>query len=76
LFSSHTAAFASVAMALWDRIPDFGKLLHAYFYKLWLFLGPYYPQRHAGQTDKDFYMAVGYKYKNDTIEKQLKKTTT
>jgi len=27
-------AFASVAVALWDMIPDFGKLLHAFFYKL------------------------------------------
>ena len=65
-------AFASVAVALWDRFPEFGKLLHAYFYELCPFLGPCYPQRHDGLSEKDYYTALGYKYENETIEKQDK----
>ena len=65
-------SFASVALALWDTFPDFGKLLLAYFYEFCPQLAPYAPSRIEGQTDKEFYTSLGYKYDKDTIEKQDK----
>lgn len=64
--------FASVALALWDSFPDFGKLLLAYFFEFCPLLVPYNPRRLEGQSDKDFYVALGYKYEKDVIEKQDK----
>jgi len=59
--------FATVAIALWDRFPDFGKLLLAHFYEICPFLVPHHPTRHEGQTDKEFYLARGYKYDNEGV---------
>ena len=64
--------FASVALALWDVFPDFGKLLLAYFFEFCPYLAPFYPVRSQGQSDKDFYLALGYKYEKDVVEKQDK----
>jgi len=64
--------FASVALALWDMFPDFGKLLLAYFFEFCPYLAPFYPERTTGQSDKDYYQAMGYKYEKEAIEKQDK----
>ena len=62
--SKSEAAFpiAAVALALWDKFPDFGQLLQAYFFEFCPMLAPFYPQRLAGQTDKEYYTSLGYKY--------------
>ena len=65
-------SFASVALSLWDTFPDFGKLLLAYFYEFCPLLAPHVPPRVEGQTEKEFYTSLGYKYDKDSIEKQDK----
>ena len=65
-------SFASVALSLWDTFPDFGKLLLAYFYEFCPLLAPHVPSRIEGQTEKEFYTSLGYKYDKDAIEKQDK----
>jgi len=68
------AAFpaATLALALWDKYPEFGKLLLAYMFEACPFLVPYHPQQSAGQEDKAYYISLGYKYEQETIEKQDK----
>lgn len=63
---------ATLALALWDKYPEFGKLLLAYMFELCPFIVPYHPQQSAGQTDKAYYISLGYKYEQETIEKQDK----
>jgi len=63
---------ATLALALWDKYPEFGKLLLAYMFEMCPFLVPFHPQQSAGQTDKSYYVSLGYKYEQETIEKQDK----
>jgi len=70
--SKAEAAFpiASVAVALWDIFPDFGKLLQAYFFEFCPLLAPYYPPKLEGQSEKDYFTSLGYRWEKDGIEKQ------
>lgn len=63
---------ATLALALWDKYPEFGHLLLAYMFELCPFLVPFHPQQSAGQTDKSYYISLGYKYEGEVIEKQDK----
>lgn len=63
---------ATLALALWDKYPEFGKLLLAYMFEACPFLVPFHPQQSAGQTDQSYYISLGYKYEQDIIEKQDK----
>jgi len=63
---------ATLALALWDKYPEFGNLLLAYMFEMCPFLVPFHPQQSAGQTDKSYYISLGYKYEQETIEKQDK----
>jgi len=63
---------ATLALALWDKYPEFGNLLLAYMFEMCPFLVPFHPQQSAGQDDKSYYITLGYKYEGDTIEKQDK----
>jgi len=63
---------ATLALALWDKYPEFGKLLLAYMFEMCPFLVPFHPQQSAGQTDQAYYVSLGYKYEQNTIEKQDK----
>jgi len=63
---------ATLALALWDKYPEFGSLLLAYMFELCPFLVPFHPQQSAGQTDQQYYISLGYKYEGETIEKQDK----
>jgi nucleoporin GLE1 len=63
--------FASVALSLWDTFPDFGKLLLAYFFEFSPLLVPYYPRRIEGQSEKDYYLSLGYKYEKDVNDKDV-----
>ena len=72
--SDHKSAFpaATFALAIWDKFPEFGQLLLAYMFESCPFLVPYHPVQVSGQTDKQYYESLGYKYDGDTIEKQDK----
>ena len=63
---------ATFALAIWDKFPEFGTLLLAYMFEMCPFLVPFHPLQTAGQTDKEHYVQLGYKYDGDTIEKQDK----
>ena len=62
--SKAEAAFpiAAVALALWDKFPDFGRLLLAYFFEFCPMLAPFYPPRAEGQSEKDYLTSIGYKF--------------
>eukprot|EP00088_Acartia_fossae_P004289 TRINITY_DN1182_c0_g1_i4.p1 TRINITY_DN1182_c0_g1~~TRINITY_DN1182_c0_g1_i4.p1 ORF type:complete len:904 (-),score=267.21 TRINITY_DN1182_c0_g1_i4:84-2795(-) len=72
--SKAEAAFpiAGVALSLWDKFPDFGKLLQAYFFEFCPLLAPYYPAKQPGQSEKDFFVSLGYKYEKEVMEPQDK----
>jgi len=63
---------ATLALALWDKYPEFGMLLLAYLFELCPFLVPYHPQQEQNQSDKSYYLTLGYKYEGESIEKQDK----
>ena len=63
---------ATFALAIWEKFPEFGSLLLAYMFEMCPFLVPFHPLRTAGQTDKENYLQLGYKYDGETIEKQDK----
>jgi len=63
---------ATLALALWDKYPEFGHLLLAYMFEMCPFLVPFHPQQSAGQDDKSYYITLGYKYEGESIEKQDK----
>ena len=65
--------FATVVIALWDRIPDFGKFLLAHFYEICPFLIPHHPTRVEGQTDREFYQSRGYKYDGEGVMEEQDK---
>jgi len=72
--SDNKSAFpaATFALAIWDKFPEFGTLLLAYMFEMCPFLVPFHPLQTAGQTEKEHYVQLGYKYNGDTIEKQDK----
>ena len=63
---------ATFALAIWDKFPEFGNLLLAYMFEMCPFLVPYHPLRTSNQSDKDYYLMLGYKYEGETVEKQDK----
>jgi len=63
---------ATLAVALWDRFPEFGTLLLAYMFECCPFLVPVHPQRTEGESDKQWYERLGYKYEGGEVEKQDK----
>jgi nucleoporin GLE1 len=63
---------ATLALALWDQFPEFGTLLLGYLFEFCPFLVPRHPQRKEGQSDKEWYLTLGYKYEGDEVEKQDK----
>lgn len=66
-------AIAAVTVALWNEFPDFGQLLLAHFYKECPYLVPFYIPQREGQSDEEYYKALGYRYLEDgTVEKQDK----
>jgi len=72
--ADHKLAFpaATLALALWDKFPDFGKLLLAYMFEMCPFLVPFHPQQTVGQSDREYYTLLGYKYEKDVVEPQDK----
>merc|ERR1719348_949366 len=63
---------ATFALAIWDKFPEFGNLLLAYMFEMCPFLVPYHPLKTSNQSDKDYYLTLGYKYEGETVEKQDK----
>ena len=72
--ADHRLAFpaATLALAIWDKFPDFGKLLLAYMFEMCPFLVPHHPLQAAGQSDKDYNTVLGYKYSGEVVETQDK----
>ena len=72
--ADHRLAFpaATLALAIWDKFPDFGKLLLAYMFEMCPFLVPHHPQRTTGQSDKEYNTVLGYKYEKEVVESQDK----
>lgn len=64
--------FATVLTALWVDFPDFGKLVLAHFHREMPYLVPMYPLMLEGQSDKDYYVSLGYHYTDGVIEKHDK----
>lgn len=63
---------ATLALALWDRYPDFGPLLLGYMFECCPFLVPLHPSRVEGSSDSEYYSALGYRYEGGEVEKQDK----
>ena len=72
--SNPEAAFAIAAVinALWSEFPTLGRLILAHFYKTCPYLVPYCAPQQEGQSDQDYYKALGYQYSNGVVEKQDK----
>ncbi|KAK5648933.1 hypothetical protein RI129_003825 [Pyrocoelia pectoralis] len=64
--------YASIISALWYDHENFGKLLLAHFHRQCPYLVPFYPPHTIGQDDKDYYISLGYQYKNNVVEKHDK----
>lgn len=64
--------YAAIIIALWNDNQDFGKLVLAHIYRQCPYLVPFYPSQVSGQTDKEYYLSLGYQYNDDIIEKQDK----
>lgn len=64
--------YASVLIALWIDFPEFGKLVLAHFHREAPYLVPMYPLMLQGQSDEDYYKSLGYRYKDNVIERQDK----
>ncbi|PSN53296.1 hypothetical protein C0J52_04659 [Blattella germanica] len=66
-------AIAAVIEALWADFPDFGELVLAHFYKECPYLVPLFMPQIEGQSNEDYYRALGYHYnENGEVEKQDK----
>nr|CAG4650187.1 EOG090X0755 [Sida crystallina] len=65
-------AIAAVITALWVEFPTFGRLVLAHFYEMCPYLVPYYVPQQEGQSNQDYYKALGYQYTDGQIEKQDK----
>ena len=55
--SNHESAFAfaAIALALWQEIPDMGELLQHHFYRSSPFLVPYHIAKKEEQSLEDYY---------------------
>ena len=65
-------AIAAVIVALWREFPKFGRLFLAHYFQMCPYLVPYYVPQQEGQSDQDYYKALGYQYIDGQIEKQDK----
>ncbi|XP_076364569.1 gle1 RNA export mediator [Tachypleus tridentatus] len=72
--SKHESAFAvaGVIVGLWCNYPDLGDLILAHFYTRCPYLVPYYVPQQEGQSEEDYYRALGYTYTDGVVEKQDK----
>ncbi|XP_052891446.1 mRNA export factor Gle1 [Anopheles moucheti] len=71
--SNASAAFpvAAIAVALWQRFPDFGRFFLAYLHRECPYLVPYYLPQHEGQSQEDFLKTLGYRFADGgVLEKQ------
>ncbi|XP_058054348.1 mRNA export factor Gle1 [Anopheles bellator] len=70
--SNASAAFpiAAIAVALWQRFPEFGLFFLAYLHRECPYLVPYYLPQFEGQTQEEFLKTLGYRFTDGTLEKQ------
>uniref|UniRef100_A0A182UV26 mRNA export factor GLE1 n=1 Tax=Anopheles merus TaxID=30066 RepID=A0A182UV26_ANOME len=71
--SNASAAFpvAAIAVALWQRFPDFGRFFLAYLHRECPYLVPYYLPQHEGQSQEEFLKTLGYRFADGgVLEKQ------
>ncbi|XP_049291865.1 mRNA export factor Gle1 [Anopheles funestus] len=71
--SNASAAFpvAAIAVALWQRFPDFGRFFLAYLHRECPYLVPYYLPQLEGQSQEDFLKTLGYRFADGgVLEKQ------
>lgn len=52
-------------MALWQKFPDFGEIFKAMLYKECPFLLPFKPPKMKNQSNEEFMMSWGYKFKEN-----------
>ncbi|KAK3930721.1 Nucleoporin GLE1 [Frankliniella fusca] len=66
-------AIAAVMVALWQEFPDWGQLLLAHFHLECPYLVPIFWPQLEGQSNKEYYLSLGYIYNEDgEVEKQDK----
>ncbi|XP_034239370.1 nucleoporin GLE1 [Thrips palmi] len=66
-------AIAAVVVSLWQEFPDWGQLLLAHFHHECPYLVPVFWPQLEGQSNKDYYLSLGYTYNEDgEVEKQDK----
>uniref|UniRef100_A0A182N9Q8 mRNA export factor GLE1 n=1 Tax=Anopheles dirus TaxID=7168 RepID=A0A182N9Q8_9DIPT len=71
--SNASAAFpiAAIAVALWQRFPDFGRFFLAYLHRECPYLVPYYLPQLEGQTQEEYLKTLGYRFADGgVLEKQ------
>ncbi|XP_050079784.1 mRNA export factor Gle1 [Anopheles maculipalpis] len=71
--SNASAAFpvAAIAVALWQRFPDFGRFFLAYLHRECPYLVPYYLPQLEGQSQEEFLKTLGYRFADGgVLEKQ------
>ncbi|XP_055310575.1 mRNA export factor Gle1 [Sitodiplosis mosellana] len=71
--SSHQqAAFpiAAVIVSIWQLFPDVGKLFLALLYIECPFFVPYFVPQQPGQSERDYFSILGYKFTDDKMEEQ------
>lgn len=68
--SSHKAAFpiAAVIVGLWSKDEAFGELLLGHFFAKCPSLVPYHMSRQQGQSDQEYYSALGYNITEGGLE--------
>ncbi|XP_065221304.1 mRNA export factor GLE1 [Planococcus citri] len=60
-------AFASLILALWVEFENFGDLLLGNFMKKCPYTIPAYWPQFSDQTDKEYYLKLGYRYNDDGV---------
>lgn len=60
--------YSAVIVGIWSVFPDVGKLILAHFYRSYPYLVPYYMPQLKGQTNQDYYKALGYSINNNQVE--------
>ena len=60
--------YAAVIVGIWKEFPDVGTLILAHFHRSFPYVVPYYIPQVEGQSNNDYYKALGYSVSNDKIE--------
>lgn len=65
-------AFGAVALGIWSKAPEVGKLIMANFYLSCPYLVPYYVPKKEGQSTAEYCKCLGYEVNGEDVESEDK----